>query len=281
VGEIVNVDQAREWGGPEGEHWVANQARYEELDRAFTPVLIDAAAIGPDERVLDIGCGCGQTTLLAARRAAAGSALGVDLSAPMLARAVADAAAAGLRNVRFERADVQVHRFPRAGFDLVLSRFGVMFFADPVAAFTNVAAALAPGGRLVFLCWQDVAVNEWVTVPASAALAHVPAPDFGSAGAPGPFSLASPARITDVLARASFGHTQVRAVEAQMRLGDDAEDAVGFLAGIGVARRLLDQVDDATAERARAAVRDALRPYERPGGVRLGGAAWLVTAHRP
>src|SRR5262245_46007267 len=216
VGEIVNVDQAREWGGPEGEHWVANQARFEELDRAFTPVLIDAAALGPAERVLDIGCGCGQTTLLAARRAAAGSALGVDLSAPMLARAVADAAAAGVRNVRFERADVQVHPFPPAGFDLALSRFGVMFFADPVAAFTNVAAALVPGGRVVFLCWQDVAANEWVTVPATAALAHVPAPDFGSADAPGPFSLASPARITDLLSRAGFEDTQVRAIEAQM-----------------------------------------------------------------
>jgi SAM-dependent methyltransferase len=279
VGEIVNVDQAREWSGPEGEHWVANQARYEDLDRAFTPVLMDAAAIGPRDRVLDIGCGCGQTTLLAAARATDGSALGVDLSAPMLERAAADAAAARVGNVRFERADAQVHRFTPGEFDVALSRFGVMFFADPVAAFANIGDALEPGGRLVFLCWQDVAANEWVTVPATAALAHVPFPELGSGDEPGPFSLADPARITDVLSRAGFDDIEVRAAEGPLRLGDDADDALEFLAGIGVARTLLDQVDDATAERALEAVRHALRPHERPEGLSLSGAAWLVTAH--
>jgi SAM-dependent methyltransferase len=198
----------------------------------------------------------------------------------MLERARADAAAEGLGNVRFERADAQTHPFPRQSFDLAVSRFGVMFFDDPIAAFANIGAALVPRGRLVFVCWQDVAHNEWITVPAGAALSHVPFPDLDDADAPGPFSLSDPARIDDVLTRAGFEGITVAAVEGPLRLGDDADDAVGFLSGIGVARELLGSVDADTAARALAAVSDALRSHEGPGGVFLGGAGWLVTARR-
>ena len=277
---VVNIDQATEWEGPEGEHWVAYQQRYEELSAGLTPVLFDAIAIAPTDRVLDIGCGCGATTRHAARAAVHGHALGVDLSGPMLRQATIDATAEGLTNVTFQRADAQVHPFPPASFDVAISRFGVMFFADPVAAVTNIATALVPGGRLLFLCWQDLTHNDWVTVPAGAALGHVPFPDLGAPDQPGPFSLAEPDRITQVLTDAGYRDITTTAIEAPMRLGDNADDAVEFLSGIGVARTLLATVDPDTAQRALAAVRDALRPHERPDGVSLTGAAWLVTAHR-
>jgi len=182
--------------------------------------------------------------------------------------------------VTFQQGDAQVHTFPPYAFDVALSRFGVMFFDDPVAAFTNIGRALRAGGRLAFLCWQDALRNEYIAVPLGAALAHVPVPDVGGTDAPGPFSLADPGRIDEVLTRAGFEQVATAPLEAQMRLGEDADDAVEFLAGTGLARTLLDSVEPAVAQRALDAVRDALRPYERPDGVHLGGAAWLVTAHR-
>jgi SAM-dependent methyltransferase len=279
---MVNVDQAAEWEGPEGEHWVAHQQRYEDMSAGFTPALLNAAAIAPTHEVLDIGCGCGATTRLAAHTATQGHALGVDLSGPMLRQGAADAAAEGLTNIAFQRADAQVHPFPSGSFDVAISRFGVMFFVDPVAAFTNIATALVSGGRLMFLCWQDLARNDWVTVPAGAALAHVPFPDLGAPDQPGPFSLADPNHISDVLAAAGYTDITTTGIEAPMRLGDNADDAVAFLSGIGVARTLLATVDPDTAQRALTVVRDALAPYdESPDGVTLTGAAWLVTARRP
>ena len=277
---IANVEQAQAWDGAEGDHWVRNQQRYEAMTGAFTERLLSAAAIEVTDRVLDIGCGNGQTARLAARRASPGLALGVDLSAAMLERARRDAADEGLTNVRFERADAQVHAFPTGAFDVAVSRFGVMFFDDPVAAFTNICRALQPGGHLAFLCWQEALRNDYVAVPLGAALAHVPVPDVGGSDAPGPFSLADPGRIDEVLTRAGFEEIATVSVEAQMRLGDDADDAVEFLGGTGLARTLLESVEPAVARQALDAVRDALRPYEQADGVHLGGAAWLVTAGR-
>lgn len=277
---IANVEQAAVWDGDEGDHWVLHQQRYEAMTGGFTERLLRAAEIGAADRVLDIGCGNGQTTRLAAVQASRGRAVGVDLSTAMLERARQDAADHGLTNVQFERGDAQVHPFAREAFDVALSRFGVMFFDDPATAFTNIGRALRPGGRLAFLCWQDVLHNEYLAVPLGAALVHVPIPDIGAPETPGPFSLADPARVVDVLAGAGFGGTTTVPVEAAMRLGDDAEDAVGFLAGTGLAKALLEPVEPAVAERALDAVRDALRSYERPGGIWLGGAAWLVTARR-
>jgi SAM-dependent methyltransferase len=278
---IANVDQAATWDGDEGDHWVAHQQRYEAMTGAFTERLLRTAEIRTAERVLDIGCGNGQTTRLAARQASRGLALGVDLSTAMLARARQDAAHDGLSNVQFERGDAQVHPFPPEAFDVALSRFGIMFFDDPVAAFTNIARALRPGGRLAFLCWQETLRNEYIAVPLGAALAHVPVPDVGGPDMPGPFSLADPGRIEEVLTEARLEHVATVPLEAQMRLGEDADDAVEFLGGTGLARALLESVEPAVAQRALHAVRDALRPYERPDGVHMGGAAWLVTAIRP
>ncbi len=276
--QIVNREQAEEWGGREGAHWVQHADRYDALSQRLTPRLMDAAAVGVSDRVLDVGCGCGLTSRMAARSARAGSVLGVDLSAQMLREADRRARAEGLRNVRFEEADAQIYRLPPASFDLAISRFGVMFFEDPVAAFANVASALRRGGRCAFLCWQELLRNDWIMVPAGAALAYVPFPDLGPEGAPGPFSLADPDRIRTVLTRAGFEAVEVTEVTELVYLGEDAADATEFLAGTGMARVLLEGADAATQQQAIEAVRGALEGHEQPEGIWLGGAAWFVEA---
>src|SRR6185437_3929428 len=150
---IVNTDQAEHWNAGDGvAHWVRNQDRYDRMNAPFAAMILDAAGLRPGPDVLDVGCGCGGTTLAAARLVAPGQAVGLDLSGPMLARARADAEAAGLGNLLFLQGDAQVHELDAARFDVVLSRFGVMFFTDPVAAFANLRSATRPGGRLVFAC---------------------------------------------------------------------------------------------------------------------------------
>ena len=278
---VANIEQAEAWNNEEGQHWAAHQNRYDAMSGAFTEHLLGAAAITETDTVLDIGCGNGQTTRLAAQRASRGRAVGLDLSAPMLERAAATAAGEGIANVTFEQGDAQVQPLPSAAFDVAISRFGVMFFADPVAAFANVGAAIRPGGRLAFVCWQDLARNEWLMVPAGAALAFVELPDLGGPGAPGPFSLAEPDRIEAILGDAGFADVHVDSVDAPMRLGADAADAVEFLRGTGMARALLDKADPPTVARALDAVGEALRPHEQADGLYLTGTAWLVTAARP
>jgi ubiquinone/menaquinone biosynthesis C-methylase UbiE len=155
---IANTEQAEHWNTGEGvAHWVDNQARYDRMNAPFAAMILGAAGLRPGGNVLDVGCGCGGTTLAAARLIAPGQAVGLDLSGPMLARARADAGAAGLGNAMFLQGDAQVHPFGPERFAAVISRFGVMFFADPVAAFVNIRTATRPAGRLVFVCWQPLA----------------------------------------------------------------------------------------------------------------------------
>jgi SAM-dependent methyltransferase len=280
IDRVANVDQAEEWDGREGDHWVQHADRYDALSQRITPHLMEAAAVGVADRVLDVGCGCGLTTRTAAGGASAGSVLGMDLSAAMLQEAERRARAEGLTNVRFEQGDVQVHTFSPAEFDLAMSRFGVMFFEDPVAAFANIASAVRQGGQLVFLCWQDLARNEWIMVPAGGALSYVPFPDLGPEGAPGSFSLADADRTRRVVAEAGFEEIEISEITEQMFLGDNAVDATEFLQGTGMARLLFEGVDADTERKAIGAVRDALESHEQPEGVWLGSAAWLVAATR-
>ncbi|MDA0566531.1 class I SAM-dependent methyltransferase [Streptomonospora sp. S1-112] len=276
---VVNTEQSRAWNGYEGAHWAEHQARYDAVNSGFNDPLLAAAAIGAGERVLDIGCGCGQVTRLAARRAAPGGAFGVDLSGPMLARARATAAEEGVANAAFEQADAQVHPFPPGAFDVALSRFGVMFFADPVAAFANVARALRPGGRLALLFLRGMDRNDLGAVFAAAA-PYLPV-ESGEDGVRGAVSMADPDHVRAVLEAAGFTGIGVREVRAPQVWGADAEDAGAFLAGWGPVRHLLDRADAASAAKARDAITGALRAFESGGAVRLTGAAWLATAHRP
>ena len=275
---IINEQQERAWNGYEGQHWAEHAERYDAVNRGFNPLLL--AALRPGDRVLDIGCGNGQLTRLAAAAVQPGEVTGIDLSAPMLARAEATARAEGVTNVHFVRADAQVHPFPVGSFDVALSRFGVMFFSDPVAAFGAVGRALRPGGRLAFVCLDDGWGGDLGAVLAALA-AHLPPPGTDGTAVAEPLSLADPATVRRVLTDAGFLDVACAPAEATQHWGRDAPDAAGFLADWGPVRHQLDRVDPATAQRAVTALTEAMRRHESPDGVRLRGTAWLVTARRP
>jgi SAM-dependent methyltransferase len=291
--EIANREQAEHWNsGDDAGHWVTKQARYDGMLAAFGEMVLTQAELAPGEAVLDIGCGCGATTLAAASAVASGAAsgaasgvapgraVGADLSAPMLARAREDAAAAGLSNITFIEADAQIHPFDPASFDAVISRFGVMFFNDPVAAFGNLRAAARPGGRLSFVCWQPMMANEWLVVAGGALAEHVPFPEHGPPDAPGMFALADPDRVRRILSDSGWSAVGFEGMETQMPVGGTGtiDDAVDFLRTGSLGRTMLAGADDDTRARAEASVRAALAPFATDDGVYMGAAVWLVRA---
>ncbi|MGH3916198.1 MAG: class I SAM-dependent methyltransferase [Pseudonocardiaceae bacterium] len=274
------ITQDDVWNGDEGRHWAVHHERYDEILRRFTPHLLEAADVAAGERVVDIGCGSGQTTCAVARATRHGLALGVDLSRPLLKEARRRAAYEDLANVHFEQGDAQVHPFAPEGYDLAMSRFGVMFFEAPAVAFVHIAGAVRPGGRLVFLCWQDAAHNGWFTTPVTALAAHVDVPEM-SEDEPGPFSLADPRRIRKHLDGAGFIDVSIAPLAEPMRWGSDVDDVLDFIRNRGRMRDLLAGTDEITRRKALDSMRAALRPCQSTDGVFLGGTAWLVTAHRP
>ena len=285
--EGPNAEQIEYWNEVSGEKWVALNdvidAQIEPLGRA----AIDAAGLRPGERVLDVGCGCGQTTLqLAERVGSAGAVRGVDVSGPMLARARERAAEARLAHVELVQADAQTEGFD-PDFDLVFSRFGVMFFAEPERAFANLLSALRPGGRLTWLTWQPLPCNPWMLVPVSAAAKHLPPSDPPDPEAPGPFALADAARTERMLAAAGFEDAQHTPLERELLLagGGGLDEAVRFVLQLGPLGGALREAGEEVRAAAARDVRAALEPYyvEDAGGrgVRMPAAAWLVTAHRP
>jgi SAM-dependent methyltransferase len=274
-----NAEMASAWNGEEGEDWAARADRFDAASAAFDAGLLEAAGIGPADRVLDVGCGAGVSTRAVARAAPDGHVTGIDVSGPLLAEARRRSAAAGLTTTTFVQGDAQVHPFEPASFDVAVSRFGVMFFGDPVAAFTNLARALRPGGRLAVLSWQPLARNEWLLVLRRilAAGRSLPEPP---GDAPGPFGLSDPDRVRRVLAAAGFASVHVTEVPRVVRLGADAEDAFDFVAGLGMTRGLIGGLDDDVRRAALDELRAALAAHATPDGVLLGAAAWLTTAHR-
>ena len=278
---IANTDQAERWNsGEDLAHWLDNQARYDRMNEPFTALILDAAAFRPGAQVLDVGCGCGGTTLAAARLITPGQAVGVDLSGPMLARARARAEAAGLRNAVFQQGDAQVHPFGPARFDTVISRFGTMFFADQVAAFANIRSAVRPGGRLIFVCWQPLAANQWLLVPGAALAEHLPPPGFGSGDGPGMFAFADPDRVRPILAAAGWRDIEITSEPRSILVGGggSVDDAVEFLRTGSMGRMMLAGADADTVDRAVASVRAALAPYADAEGVHLDAGVWLVQA---
>lgn len=278
-GEIVNVEAAEAWNGRDGAHWVRHRDRYDEMLAHFTPYLLEAAGVSAADQVLDIGCGSGQTTCLAAQAAPDGGALGVDLSKPLLAAARVRAGEHGLSNARFDRGDAQVYPFAPASFDVAISRNGVMFFADPIAAFTNIAEAVRPDGRLAFLCWQAPAANEWITGLATAVAAHVDLPPLGGDGA-GAFSLADPEYSTALLGQAGFTDITVAPLTGPLRLGADLDDVTEYLHDLGLIRDLLAGAGPSMEQRVVDTIRTAVADRQTSDGIHLGAAVWLVTATR-
>ena len=241
-------------------------------------VLRRAWAVQPHDRVLDIGCGTGQTTREAARMARAGSALGVDSSAPAIERARELARAEGLRNVTFEPGDAQAHRFAPGHFDLAISRFGTMFFDDPVAAFGNIGRALRPAGRLVMVVWQGRDRNDW-DVAIRQALAGPDRPTAVAGEGPDPFSLADPTTVEGILRAAGFADIGLTDVDEPVYYGPDTAAALDWVGGFAGTTEFLKRLDPAAAARALARLRDALAARMSDEGVWFNARAWIVTAH--
>jgi SAM-dependent methyltransferase len=272
----------RYWNDGAGPAWVAMQERLDAQIAAHGRRTFTRLAAVPGERVLDLGCGCGGTTLeIAEALGETGRVLGVDVSAPMLALARARADAAGLAGrIEFREADAQTADLGTERFDAVFSRFGVMFFDDPVRAFTNVRRALRPGGRLAFVCWQARERNPWMTVPALAAMKHVPFPPPPPADAPGPCAFADPARVRGILERAGFAAIAFEAMEDALPLtGERTEEVFLAVGPVGQALREAKATDEQRA-RVMAAIREAIETFRTPRGLRAPAAAWIVSARR-
>lgn len=276
---IANVAMAEMWEG-EADEWIADADRYDATDRWINARFLAETVIETTDRVLDVGCGTGKSSRDAARRAVDGAVLGVDLSSRMLEDARRRSAEEQISNTEFLQADAQVHPFEPGSFDVAISAFGAMFFADPVAAFANIRSSLRPDGRIAFLAWQAFEHNEWLTTIFDALDAgrDLPTP---SAGDPGPFGLADAEAVTSLLDQAGFVDGRLTSISEPIWLGESDADASEFVNGMGFVRGLTDGLDDATREEAMASLHRRITDSETTDGVLLGSAAWLITARQP
>jgi SAM-dependent methyltransferase len=284
---VANTEQRENWNGMSGDAWVRTQEQHDIMLEPWARVLAGTAAVERGEHVLDVGCGCGATTLDAAGRCGpTGRAVGVDLSEAMLARARERATEGGLDNTRFVVGDAQVDDLTEDGvpYDVVISRFGVMFFDDPVAAFANMAAATRPGGRLAMVVWTPMPDQEWLVVPAAAAMQHLGgfSEVVGNEDVPGMFGLASPDRIGEVLGAAGWSDVGTEQHRRRFAISGRGglDDAVTFLRESGQGRAMFADADPDAAQRAVEAIRASLEPYVTPNGVEMAGSVWAVTARR-
>lgn len=276
-----NAEQIRYWNETAGPKWVALQDLLDAQIGELGVAAIDAAGIAPAHDVIDIGCGCGQSTLEIARRVGPdGTVLGVDISAPMLERASEQAVREHLTQASFRNVDAQTHSFAPASVDHVFSRFGVMFFADPPAAFANLRNALRPSGNLTFLCWQPITENPWMLTPLLAAADHIPLPQPPAPGAPGPFAFANPDFVRGILERAGFAEIAFDALRRSVIVGGggDVDQAVDFVLQMGPTGAALRDAGADTLPRVRDSVRAALEPFATEDGIRMDAAAWIVSA---
>lgn len=270
---MSNKEQADLWNGRMGSAWVSVEDYIDRMLEPISQVGIERAGAGAGEKVIDIGCGCGTTSLELA--ASGASVWGVDISHSMIERA--NAKDHGEASVRFSVADAAIESYD-AEHDVVFSRFGVMFFSDPVAAFKNIRAALKPDGRLVYLCWQAPQNNPWMAIAGGAVAPFMPedtpAPD---PTAPGPFSMADPVRTRSVLEEAGLVDINIEPVERDMHLGDHLDELMAFQKEIGPLSALLESADEETGAKATEAVRQAFAAHVGDNGVAMRAAAWLVT----
>jgi SAM-dependent methyltransferase len=269
------AEQAAFWNGPGGKMWLGAYDRIIGRSLAgFSEVLLKQAAPRPGEAVLDVGCGTGATTAELARAVGPqGRVLGVDIGAEL----VAAARAQKLANARFEVGDAATWPFD-ASFDLVFSRFGVMFFGDPVMAFKNLRRALRPAGRLVFLAWRTGPENPWWLVPVRAAQPHLPPMERPGPEDPGPFAFGDRARVERILKESGFGSPAIQPVDLPVPVGNDPAEVAENQGRFGALARMFAEATPDQVAKAKQAVAEALKPYAGKEGVRLPGACWLVTA---
>lgn len=272
------TSQPEYWNDAAGRAWVAGQALLDAQLAPFGALAMEAARVAPGDRVLDVGCGCGATTLeLADRVGPAGHVVGIDVSAPMLARARERVHRA---NAELRLGDATTLPLEPAAFDVLYSRFGVMFFEQPVAAFAHLKTALVTGGRVALVAWQAMDKNAWVTVPAAAVADLVTLPPLGDGGEPGPFAWADRERARDILAAAGYRGVDVAGRELDVLVGGSVplEQAVAFTIDFGPLRRVLEEAPEGVRRTAARRITDALARHQSGGAVRLPAAVWIVTA---
>lgn len=278
IADPSNAAQVGAWDGDEGAFWTAQARRFDETLVNLHAPFLAAAAIRETDDVLDVGCGNGQTTRDVARIATHGSALGVDLSAQMLALAHSIATEEGLGNVEFRHADAQIYPFETGAFDAVISRMGSMFFGDAVAAFTNLRRALRPQGQLTLLTWQGVSANEWLTEFRSAMAVgrDLPSPP---PEAPSPFALGDPSRVRAILGAAGFADVTLQALHEPINFGPDADDAYDFVRELS--SWMLNGLNHDERDAALGALRHTIVEHTNDHGVSYQSAAWLIQARNP
>ncbi|MFK7896628.1 MAG: class I SAM-dependent methyltransferase [Myxococcota bacterium] len=274
--EKPNGQQIEYWNNNAGPTWVESQ---ENMDRMLAPVtnaLLGRCAVVPDERVLDVGCGCGDTSIQLGQAGAA--VWGIDISEPMLGRAKERAKSQGLSQVAFGQTDAATQALT-PDHDLIVSRFGVMFFDDPEAAFRNLRSGLSPNGRLCFICWQPMVKNPWITTAGQAVAPFLAPPENPpDPHAPGPFALADADRLRGILAQAGFAEIEIDSTELTLHLADTIEEAMEMQTRIGPVARAINELEGEVRDQALAAARDALESKMTAGGLNLGAACWLVHA---
>jgi SAM-dependent methyltransferase len=269
------ADQAAFWNGQGGKMWLASYERIQRNIAGFGDAVLAAANARPGETVLDVGCGTGATTArLAAAVGPQGRVLGADISEPLIGAARAQ----NLANASFVVGDATTYPFEAASFDLVFSRFGVMFFADPVAAFKNLRRALKPSGRRAFVCWRTPQENPWGLVPMRAAAPHLPPFERPGPEDPGQYAFGDRARVERILKEAGFGTPSFQALDRPIPMGKDIPDVLDNLGRFGPIARLFSEATPQQLEAARSAIAEALVPHATAEGVTLAGACWLVSA---
>ena len=279
AGHDRNADQIAYWNGPGGQRWTDRQQAQDIMLAPVSDILIERAKAEGGERIVDVGCGCGATSFALAQRVGPGGhVLGIDISAPMLAQA-RKVQPAGLP-VDFVLADATVYPFEPASFDLLFSRFGVMFFADPALSFANMRRAMRPSGRVAFACWREPRENPWMMTPLQAVYQHVPKmPPVGPED-PGPFAFASEARVRRILSAAGFSGIEMepRGLMLDIAIGRGLEAAVESAIEIGPASRALEGQPPDMRAAAKNSIREALAPLAKGQAVPLPGSIWIVTA---
>jgi len=273
--QAASQSQMERWNGELARFWIEHRERHIEVHESLVPHLFRGAAIATGNRVLDVGCGCGDTTIRAARTARDGYVVGLDLSVPMLDVARHLAGQAGVANVRFVRGDAQSCPLRQGSCDVVISSFGIMFFEDPTEAFVSIASVLRPHGRLAFLCWQDEKENEFESIPLRALDAYTTRPSQPSCD-----QFYDPKKITKLLSGAGMEGIQIENITGRAWLGRDVPDVMNYVGGTPAIRNLRPDLDEVTFQQVLTTIADQYSARQDPGGVWIHAAAWLVTARR-
>jgi ubiquinone/menaquinone biosynthesis C-methylase UbiE len=281
MNDLSNSDMRKFWNGDGGLNWMRFQSRLEKSLTGFGEQAISSAKIARDERVLDVGCGWADTSFeLAQRVGPNGYVRGIDISKLILKQARNRIDSFGLDNIQFDCVDAESHRFDSMKFDVIFSRFGVMFFNDPVAAFRNLIGALKPGGRIVFICWQSVKDNQWVNLPQEIVAKHVAGLEPVNPEAPGGFAFGDANRVLSILQEAGFVDIRVKPYDTKFNVGENLDEAITFLSHLGPASAVIEapDLDSVIKNHIIADLRNELVLNQSSNGIELDSATWIFTA---